>query len=53
MAINNYTELVAAIAEWLARDDLTARIPDFVTLAEAKINRVCFIPDGNEDDGDG
>lgn len=44
MAINNYATLVAAIAEWLARDDLTTRIPDFVTLAEAKINRVLLHP---------
>jgi hypothetical protein len=44
VAINNYATLVAAIAEWLARSDLTARIPDFVTLAEAKINRVLLHP---------
>jgi hypothetical protein len=44
MAIGNYTQLVAAVAEWLARDDLSARIPDFVTLAEAKINRVLLHP---------
>jgi hypothetical protein len=44
MAIANYTDLVAAIAEWLARDDLTARIPDFVTLAEAKFNRLLEHP---------
>lgn len=44
MAINTYVTLTAAIAEWLARDDLTARIPDFVTLAEAKINRVLLHP---------
>lgn len=44
MAIDTYTTLTAAIAEWLARDDLTARIPDFVTLAESKINRVLLHP---------
>lgn len=44
MAINTYNTLVAAIAEWLARDDLTARIPDFVTLTEAKINRILLHP---------
>lgn len=44
MALTNYTTLIAAIAEWLARDDLTARIPDFVTMAEAKINRLLLHP---------
>lgn len=39
MAISNYTELQTAVASWLARDDLTARIPEFITLAEAKLNR--------------
>jgi len=28
-----------AIADWLDRSDLTDRIPDFITLAEARINR--------------
>jgi len=35
MAITTYAELQSAIADWLARDDLTARIPDFITLFEA------------------
>lgn len=42
MAITNYSQLVSAITEWLARDQdatLVARIPDFITLAEAKFNR--------------
>lgn len=39
MPIRNYTELQAAIAGWLLRDDLTAVIPDFISLAEAKFNR--------------
>lgn len=42
MALSNYTELLASIAGWLARDNLTLRIPDFVTLAEAKFNRALF-----------
>ena len=29
----------AAVASWLARSDLTSQIPDFITLAEAKLNR--------------
>lgn len=39
MALTTYTELKAAIADYLARSDLTAAIPDFITLAEAKFNR--------------
>ncbi len=44
MAISTYVELQAAAANWLARDDLTLRIPEFVTLAEAKFNRILFHP---------
>ena len=39
MAISNYSELKASIADYLNRADLTAVIPDFITLAEAQINR--------------
>lgn len=42
MSINTYATLVSAATEWLARDQdttLTARIPDFITLCEAKLNR--------------
>lgn len=39
MAIANYTDLQSAVADYLARADLTARIPDFVTLAESHFNR--------------
>lgn len=44
MAISTYAELQSAVANWLARDDLTARIPEFITLAEAKFNRVLLHP---------
>lgn len=37
MALTTYTELKAAIADWLDRSDLTTVIPDFITLAEASI----------------
>ena len=40
MAITTYAELQAAAANWLVRVDLTARIPEFITLAEARLNRV-------------
>ena len=39
MALSNFTELKASIADFLNRDDLTAVIPDFITMAEASINR--------------
>ena len=39
MALNTYTALKASIADFLNRDDLTAVIPDFITLAESQINR--------------
>lgn len=39
MSIANYTELEAAVANWLDRDDLTARIPEFISLCEARFNR--------------
>jgi hypothetical protein len=39
MAITTYAELQAAIASWLARDDLTSYVPDFITLFEAAAAR--------------
>lgn len=39
MALSTYTELQAAIAALLRRTDLTSAIPDFITLAEANLNR--------------
>jgi hypothetical protein len=47
MAIANYSDLKAAIASWLDRTDLTAKIPDFIQLAESKIFRKLRCP-GNE-----
>ncbi len=38
MAITTYAELLTAVADWSHRSDLTSVIPDFVTLAEARIN---------------
>jgi hypothetical protein len=37
MSIVTYTDLQSAIGNWLARSDLSANIPDFITLAEARI----------------
>jgi len=39
MAVNSYSALQASIADFLNRSDLTAVIPDFITLAEAQFNR--------------
>ena len=39
MAISTKAELHTAVANWLNRSDLTSRIPEFITLAEASLNR--------------
>lgn len=42
MSLATYTDLQAAIAEWLGRETdaaILARVPDFVRLCEAKLNR--------------
>lgn len=39
MSIANYTDLLASIASWLHRTNLTAQAPDFVALAEARLAR--------------
>lgn len=39
MPITTYTELKSAVADWLLRDDLTAVLPSFISLAEAGLNR--------------
>ena len=39
MAISTYEDLQSAVANWLDRTDLDARIPEFIALAEAAMNR--------------
>ena len=39
MAITTYDELKTSVADFLNRDDLTSVIPDFITMAEADLNR--------------
>ena len=39
MALGTYDELKTAVANWLARDDLTSRIPEFITMTEARMSR--------------
>jgi len=42
MTISNYATLQTTVTSWLHRDDanLTSLVPDFITLAEAKLNRL-------------
>lgn len=35
----NYSDISARIADWINRGDLTTRIPDFIALAEERMNR--------------
>ena len=39
MALDTYANLQTAIANFLARDDLTTEIVDFIKLTEADFNR--------------
>jgi len=39
VAITNYTELQAALTNWLNRTDLASRIPEFIALAEPDMRR--------------
>jgi hypothetical protein len=43
MAIGTFSELKTAVANWIVRSDLTERIPEFITLAEAKMNRELMV----------
>ena len=39
MGLSNFGELKASLAALLNRSDLTTKIPDFVTMLEARVNR--------------
>jgi hypothetical protein len=39
MALTTYEDLKTAAADWLERSDLAGRAADFITLAEARLNR--------------
>jgi hypothetical protein len=39
MALTTYAELKTSVGDWLNRSDLTSAIPDFISLAEAQIER--------------
>lgn len=40
MALTNRDDLTSAVADWMERSDLAPRIPDFITLAESRLNRL-------------
>ena len=39
MAFTTYSDLKTSVANYLNREDLTAVIPDFITLTENRLNR--------------
>lgn len=39
MAITNYTELQAAVSDYMARNDVSGKATEFIALAEARLNR--------------
>lgn len=45
MSIATYSDMVTAVGDWLDRGDLAARIPDFLRLTEARLNRLLDDPD--------
>ena len=45
MAIGTFAQLKTAAANWLDRSNLTDRIPEFISLAEARFNRVLRVRD--------
>lgn len=44
MAISNYSELQASVANWLAKKNLGDKIPDFISIAERRIFRELRTP---------
>jgi hypothetical protein len=43
--ITTYAGLVAAIGTWLNRSDLAAMVPNFISLLEARLNRILRVPE--------
>lgn len=39
MSLSNYIDLINALQQWLAHDDVTAQLDNFVKLAESRFNR--------------
>lgn len=38
MTLSTYAELQTSVASWVNRTDLTSQVPDFIALAESKLN---------------
>jgi hypothetical protein len=45
MSLNTYSDMKETIGRWLDRDDLLSLIPDFISLAQVRINRRLRIMD--------
>lgn len=43
--VTTYSGLVSTVGLWLNRSDLGDKIPDFITLLEARLNRILRVPD--------
>ena len=39
MALANYSDLKTSVQDWMARSDLSGNVADWITLAEARLNR--------------
>jgi hypothetical protein len=48
MALSTYDELRASVASWLNRTDLTDQIPDFIAIAEARMQSDLRLREGIE-----
>lgn len=48
MSITNYTELQAAVLDFMSRQELTGNVTDFIALAEARLNRELGAVEVNE-----
>ena len=44
MALTTYAELLTSLGNWLNRDDLTDQLPDFIRIAESRMNRYLRVP---------
>ena len=49
MSLATYTDLQAAVTNWMANSGLSGQAVDFITLAEAALNRELDIPTGDVD----
>lgn len=45
MSLASYSDLVSAVSDWLDRDDLAARVPTFLPMVEARLNRLLDDPE--------